>query len=377
MVRLDGVGDMILSGPFLRTLRKNMPEAWITLVVNPQVSNLVELCPYVNEVLTYDWRVGGPWGPLRRHSRALWLARRRLWRRDLDLAVVPRWDDDYYHAAFLAYFSAAPRRVGYSEAATERKQALNRGWDQLYTDVLLDTGVKHEVERTLAMIRLLGGAVDTANLEVWLDPDDEAFARQVIASHGMHPNRPLIAIGPGKRDPKRRWPLSRFIKLGESLVQDYEARLLVLGDPTEADLGQALQRHFGHMLVNLVGKTTLRQACALLKHCTLYVGNDYGPKHLAAAVSVPVVEINAHPLGASPAHPDSPTHFSPWGVSHCVLQPERPRPPCSGGCEAPDPHCILEITVDQVKEAVFRLLRETARPVGAPSFPRREPGHPR
>ena len=59
VVRLDGIGDVVLTTPFLRELRRTLPKAWITLVVAPQVYNLVACCPYVNEVLTYNWNIGG------------------------------------------------------------------------------------------------------------------------------------------------------------------------------------------------------------------------------------------------------------------------------------------------------------------------------
>src|SRR5271157_5620018 len=101
VVRLGEIGDTVLTTPFLRELRRNAPGGWITLVVKPEAFNLVELCPYVNEVVTFDWPVSGQAGTLKGHARALALAATRLWKRRFDLALLPRWDVDYYHATYL------------------------------------------------------------------------------------------------------------------------------------------------------------------------------------------------------------------------------------------------------------------------------------
>jgi len=361
VVRLDEVGDVVMTGPFLRELRANAPDARITLVVKATVANLVELCPYVNEVRTYDWLAPGAFGALRLHLRALRLAREEFWPHGVDLAIAPRWDVDWYHAAFVAYFSGARQRVGYSVDVVAHKQRLTPGYDRLFTRVLGDTPARHEVERNLDVIRRLGGTVGSVGLEAWLSPDDEAFAQQIIATYGLTQDRPLIALGVGKRDRKRRWPLEYFTELGARLARDHAARLVVFGEAAERDLADELQRQLRNELVNLVGRTTLRQTVAILKRCALYVGNDYGVKHLAAAAGVPVVETNAYPLGASPTHPDSPCHFAPWGVPHRVLQPEKPRPPCSSACQAAEAHCIREVTVDQARAAAAQFLRESTR----------------
>lgn len=358
VVRLDEIGDVVLTTPFLRELRRNLPDAWITLVVKPAVYNLVELCPYVNEVLTYNWNTNRHLGPLQRHWRALKLAKQRLWRRRFNLAIVPRWDADYYHATFLAYFSGAPWRVGYSENVNDRKQRLNGGFDRLLTRVLNDNTVKHEVEYNLDVIRFLGGRAKEQRLELWLGEEDETFAEQVLKSVGVRDGDLLIAFAPGAGAPKRMWLVYNFTALGAWLKKEYDARIVVVGGPGEEHLGQELQRQLGDRVINVVGKTTLRQTAALLKRCNLFVGNDAGPMHLAAAAGVPVVEISCHPLNGSPLHPNSPKRFGPWGVPYVVLQPEKPLAPCSEACDAAQAHCILGITVEQVKEALMELLSQ-------------------
>lgn len=358
LVRLDGIGDVVMTSSFLRELRRNLPDARITLIVEPAVYNLVELCPYVNEVLTFDWKVSRYLDPIQRHWQALRLAYRDLWHRRFDLAVVPRWDADYYYASFLAYFSGAPWRVGYSENVIDLKRRLNGSFDKLFTHVLDNNVLKHEVEHNLDVIHFLDGTVQEDRMELWVSPEDEAFAEQVLKSHEVPPDDLLIAFGPGAGDLRRMWPISNFIELGAWLKMGSHARIMVLGGQGEEPLGRELQRQLGDPVVNVVGQATLRQTGALLKRCCLYVGNDAGPMHMAAAAGAPVIEISCHPCDNAPWHSNSPIRFGPWGVPHIVLQPRAADYFCSEGCKASNAHCILGITVEQAKEAVVSCMSQ-------------------
>jgi len=370
VVRLDEIGDVLLTSPFLRELRRMFPKAWITLVVSPGTFNLAELCRHVNEVFTYDWDVAKPASRfplhaevlalvrrLRLHARAIALARKHLWPRHFDLAILPRWDMDVYYGSYVLYFCGAPWRLGYSSTATSGKVRSNTGFDRLFTHVLRDTQIKHEMEHNLDVLRRLGAKVLDSSLELWLGEDDEAFAEEALATHGVHPGEPLVAFGAGARLPQKVWPLARFVALGKRLQREGWPRILAIGGPEEARLGAQLQREFGgDAVINMVGRTTLRQTAALLKRCQLYIGNDSGPMHLAAAAGAAVVEISCHPKSGDPALASSPLRFRPWCGDFVVLQPDKPVAPCVDACVWPEPHCILGVSVDSVAEAAESLL---------------------
>lgn len=357
VVRLDEIGDVVLTTPFLRELRRNLPDAWITLIVKPDVYNMVDICPYVNEVLTYNCECRGRLSQLRLHGRAIGLAWKHLWRRHFDLAIVPRWDVDYYHATFLAYFSGATWRLGYSERVIGHKRVLNNGFDYLFTHLLDDSFLKHEVERSLDVISFLGGTIRDYRLELWMSKEDEAFADAALQE--SHNNVLLIAFGIGARQQKRVWPLRNFIELGDWLKKQYNALIVIVGGPAEKSFGCELQQQLGDTIINIAGQTTLRQTVAMLKRCNLYIGNDAGPMHMAVAAKIPVIEISCHPFNGPLSHPNSPLRFRPWGVPHVVLQPEQAIKPCIDACNSTRAHCILDITVERVKEAVaVKLLQQ-------------------
>jgi heptosyltransferase-2 len=354
----DGIGNVVLATPFLRELRRNAPRAWITLGVSPELLNLVELCPYVNEVEVFDWRARGRAATLERRWRALRFAAARLWKRRFDLAVMPRWDADYYDATYFLYFSGAARRVSYSEGVVPRKQQGNAGFDRMLTDAVADTPAVHEVDQYLAVLRFLGGDTNDDRLELWLHQDDRAWARQLFAQHGLGREKMVMALGPGASLPKKCWPVERFVELGHALIQEYDARFVVVGGPQDSSLGARLENELGlNRVLNAAGNATLRQTASLLEGCSLMVSNDTGPLHLAAAAGRPVVQIAWHARGSPPTDPDSPARFYPWRVPHVVVQPERAAGACRDSCEAGEPHCILGIQPDQVLEAVHKLVR--------------------
>jgi heptosyltransferase-2 len=362
IVRLDEIGDVVLTTPFLRELRRNAPYAWITLVVQPQTANVVENCPYVNEILTLDLSFRGlTAGTRRRHIRAFRLAVGRLWRRRFALAVIPRWGVDYHDGTFLAYLSGARRRVAYSEGVSGRKRQFNAGFDRMLTDVISDENAKHEVEHNLDVVRFLGGDVTDARLELWLDQQDRSFAARLFAEQAITPGDPLVAFAPGARFGRKQWPIERFAELGRLLLAEYQPYLVVVGGPDDRPLGERLEAELGARVINVAGRTTLRQTAAVLERCCLTVSNDSGPMHLAAAAGSAVVEIAWHACGGSSRDPDSPARFHPWGVPHVVVQPEHATDPCLDSCESREPHCILGVKTSKVWAAVRGLLAAGAR----------------
>ena len=361
VVRTDEIGDVILTTPFLRELRRNLPNAWITLVVKPAVYNLVETCPYADEIFPFGMNTSKRSMPLRRYFVPLRFARRHLWKRHFDLAVLPRWDIDTFHATFLAYFSGAAWRAGFSEMVNNIKRYHNHNFNLLLTQISHNAEPRHEVEHGLDLLRLLGGVVREEKLELWPNAEDDNYAKQMFACGATVAYLPtdVVAIAPGAGHPRRRWPVEKFAELGRWLREDLGKTILLVGGPDETNLGRQLERELGEGVINQVGKTTLRQTAALIKRCRLFVGNDSGPMHMAVAMGVPVVEVCCHPNAGSAQHLNSPIRFGPWQVTHVVIQPEQPLHPCTDACLAQYAHCIGSISVERVKRAITAQTKNT------------------
>ncbi|NQT91081.1 MAG: glycosyltransferase family 9 protein, partial [Candidatus Omnitrophica bacterium] len=171
----------------------------------------------------------------------------------------------------------------------------------------------------------------------------------------------LIGIGAGSIDKRRQWPAERFSSVIRGLLEDDNSIVAVLfGDNAEsaisAHIRESLGKELAGRLIDTSGKTALRQTAALLKHCRLYIGNDTGIMHIAAAMKAPVVEISRWPKTDLPITNASPHFFAPWRVKHKILNPDRPTPPCKEGCQSLAAHCILGVKVEDVEEAAREIL---------------------
>jgi heptosyltransferase-2 len=152
--------------------------------------------------------------------------------------------------------------------------------------------------------------------------------------------------------------MDRFIHVGRWLAER-GARLVVIGGSGDEALGSEIRRRVGGAVIDLTGRTTLRQSVAVMRHCSLFCGNDAGPMHLAAAAGIPVVEISCHSRIGHELHPNSPARFGPWGVPHRIVRPAEPADTCFRGCHVPSAHCILNVNVDSVVDAIDSLIDET------------------
>jgi heptosyltransferase-2 len=147
--------------------------------------------------------------------------------------------------------------------------------------------------------------------------------------------------------------------------------VLVLCAASEARQGEQLRAMLG-VPSSLVSGAPLRQLSVLLEQSHLFMGPDSGLAHLAAAAGCPCVIVSPHPQQGDPAHENSPVRFSPWSAQARVLRPEAALPPCIGGCDAIKPHCILQVSSQQIvaaAEELLRLRREMRRIAWQPPGP--------
>lgn len=239
------------------------------------------------------------------------------------------------------------------------KAIINKGYDAFFTHVLAGGGIAHEVERSLAVVRSLGGVVTNSRLEAWISDRDKAVAKEKM---GRMVGRRImtIALGPGASEPAKRWPIERFVMLAQILHQEMAAAIVVVGGAEERTLGDAIARACAGAVADLTGSTTLSEAAAVLGQCDAFIGNNSGPAHLAAAAGIPVVVISCHPQDGEPDASRSPERFGPWLVDCEILRPHRATPPCVGDCRAACAHCILDVVVDDVVAGLRRLLRKLA-----------------
>ena len=355
-IKMDGLGDFVLATPLLRALRSRFAGARIVVVVDQWLRESVDALGIADEVLGFDWR-GGAAAAARRAAR---FASEKL-SGPFDAAIVPRWEVDLNLASILAFLSGANLRVGFSRKVSPRKRLLNLFNDNLYSHVVVAGAELHEVEKNLLLSRLLGLGGDATGLffRGTALPDEVAAA---LAPRGERPMpAPIVALGIGAMGENRRWPIASFGIVASWILAAYPSALVVLiGGASDREAASTVRdgSKDGERVLDLTGKITVGQSFETIRRATVFVGNDSGPKHLAAAAGTPIVEISSFPVTGDPTHYSAVNRYGAWAVRATILQPKTGVPPCKRACEMYEAHCIASISPERVAAALKEILDE-------------------
>jgi ADP-heptose:LPS heptosyltransferase len=363
--RLDAMGDVVMTTPLFRELKRTYPNSHCTVVVQNAYRALLVTNPHIDEILAMP-EVRAAYLPERAKKllAAMLLYWRCLRRKHYDVAISPRWDLDEHLATLLCLLANATERIGYTEKASPLKQRLNRGFDAAFSICLPAGPLQHEVMRNLAIVKALGGAVQESCLEVRLTERDREFASRLLAN--VPPSTTPIALGIGARSTGRCWPLKRYAESVARLTKQVRVLPVILCSACEREQALRLATLLGCESIMLSG-AQLREACAVLERCDLFIGNDSGSAHLAAAMECKTIVISRHPRDGNPDHGNSPLRFGPYSSKARVLQPATGLDTCTGDCRSPEPHCITAVSVDEVSRAAWEMLdSKTAAPCAEP-----------
>lgn len=335
VIKLRYIGDVLLATPVLRALKERFPQARLSVAVNKGTEDILKWNPDVDARLVVEK------GGVRQEGRFL----RDLRRRRFD-CVIDLTDGD--RAAILAGFSGAPCRIGFNEEHRWRGLLFS-------TAITALAGPMHRVEHDLQALRPLGIEPKAHPLVLRTAPEDDAAAAALLRAAGLSDEaEPLVMLQPGARYWFKAWPAECFALLADRLAQSLNCRVLIGGNRQE----EALARHIAALARSrptvLAGRMTLLQHAAALKRCALFVGNDNGPMHMAAALGIPVVALFG---------PSDPAEWGPRGSMSCVLYKGLDCRRCfHPTCDRGEESCMKRITVDEVFAAATDLLKAGAKP---------------
>lgn len=333
IVRLRSIGDTVLTTPALYALKRFLPQARVDILLEDWVAPVLEGFACVDNIIT-----------LKRGSTT---SRARVARQLRSL----RYDVAYnLHggttATLLTRASGAKRRVGYATYQYSR----------LYTHLapspsqLWKRDKTHSVEQQLALLGWTGVPV-TDRPPTQLTVVDHAAASIAARLHaaGLSEKAPFAVIHPAAAFATKQWAAEKFARVAEYLAAR-ELPVVVITAPAEAQLAAQLKESSAAPLISF-SDLSLPEVTALAARARLFVGNDSGIAHMAAAVGLPSVVI----FGSS-----NTAHWSPWASAPAeVVLEEMDCQPCHGYyCEKfAQPECILRVPTERVLAAVERILR--------------------
>lgn len=356
ITRMDAIGDMVCTSPFLRELRKSYPEHSITLVCNPGIKNMVEECPYIDEILTYDNRVNKH-RFLTNVKRSLKFAKEWLADRNYELAIAPyHANTGIYPDQYICLLSGARRRVAYSELVNADKHEYYMGLhDRFFNDVSYRDDVRHEVESTLGLLKhMLGERELDDSLELWTNEEDKNAIENLFSEFHVDKSKIGIVVNLSTSNRTKDWALENYIEVSKLIAVKYPVNLFLIGAGQAAKEYAEKYKEELPQSYNCVNRTTIRQTIELMKRSKIYLGGDTGPLHIAAALGMEGVAIykNARDIIKSP-RPDE--WYGPWKSPIHIVQPKHNLAGCEYEC-AKEAHCINQVTASEVLEVLEKLV---------------------
>lgn len=357
IIKLDEIGDFVLSIPLIKGIKQCNSNISIDLLAKDVVKDLADGIPYLTK--RYYLR-SDLFGKMKIRKIFLFLyailySLLKLKNQKYDLVIVPRWDVDSSLAVLFSFFSFSKYRLTYSEKVSEIKKKYNNSYDKFYTHIIYNIEPKHEVERHIDIIKFLGINNTGYELELYVKKSDTFLVEDMIK---IFDNNKIVAICPVASHERKKWLTENYVSLSEKIIKIFNYNIVIIGgnEGIENNDFSKLLNRFSKKVLDLRGRLTLTQTAALLEKCYIYVGNDTGPMHLAAAVKIPIIEIVTHPDTIDYFHPQSPKRFKPWGVKSIVLYPKHTKNPCPPNmCIAEDSHCINNITIEDVFKTFVKL----------------------
>ena len=281
VMRLDNIGDVVMTSPVLRALKENLPASSITLMASPGGSKAAPLLPWVDKVL--------PW-------RVLWqdLGRRLAHGPEREWELINTLREGSYDAAvILTSFKQTPHAAGYACALAGIPLRLGEskewGGSVLTTEVPPAPDELHQVERNLRLIEHASFRVEDRSLGVSVPPRARKNTAALLEAYGVVPGTPYLLLCPWTSCQARTYASERFALAARRLSEETGWPVVVSG--TEADRARS-DELFGTLdgrSVDLVGATDLCELAALVEGARLVLTNNTSTMHLADALRAPSV----------------------------------------------------------------------------------------
>jgi len=303
-VRLDAMGDVLMTTPAIRALRRSGPSGrTITLLTSPSGASVARLIPEIDATLTYD----APWMKATRpktdgaSDRALL---DRLRSAKFDAAVIfTVYSQNPLPAALLCHLADIPLRLAHC-----RENPY-----QILSDRVVETEpestIRHEARRQLDLVATVGATTGNERLSLRVPDEARRAIDRRLAALGVDRQSPWAVVHPGATAPSRRYPPGQFAQAAHRLVAT-GFRLIFTGDASESALVEAIRAEIGEDFTHsLADRLTLVEFAALVEAAPVLISNNTGPVHIASAVGTPVVDLYAL----------TNLQHTPWMVPHQVL----------------------------------------------------------
>lgn len=335
IVRTDRIGDVVLSTPVIKTVRRAIPDAYIAMMVAPAARELVEGNPGLDETIIFDKKKSG--GLIGTLGFASALRKRKF---DTVFVLHPT-----TRVHLILWLSGIRQRIG-----------LDKKGGFLLTKKIAHTkqqGEKHEIDYNLDLLRAAGIDVEGADRLpfVPVKKQDKDSIGNILRENGFSDNAAFVVIHPGASCLSKRWPAERFASVADEVIKRFNKKIVIIAGANDGECGGKVADEMENESLNLSGDLSIGELAALLERADLLISNDSGPVHIAVALGVPVVAIfgrKQRGLG--------PKRWGPAGKNDIVLHKDAGCIECMAHDCASDFKCLDAVKTDEVIAAAGKLL---------------------
>lgn len=330
LVQLWGLGETVLSLPAIKELRRKYKNSMIDIVTTGRVKDVFYNNKDISSIKVIDLN---PFS-------VKWFILKNFRRYNLAIDM-----EEYLNISAIVAFYAGKERIGYSHG-------IRSG---LYTKKIAYNDAQHVSQTFMDLLKPLGVNKKVKSLEkLNYSEKDKEKIDNLLKKNNISKKDFVVGLGIGAAESvkERMWPKERFAAVADYLVEKYNAKVIFIGNKEEEDLANETQNLMENKddSLNLAGKTSIREMFCLIGLCKLFVGNDAGPMHVAAAQGVKTIGLFGCNL---------PIRFGPFGSANIPIRKQKGDAcinvhmgevgKCRHGAENA---CVKSIMVDDVIDAV-------------------------
>ncbi len=342
-IRLDSLGDVLLTTPAIRAIKETIPTAHVTLLASPVGAEVGKLSPGIDDVIVCQVPWIDPYRLLPQDSQREMAMIQTLRERQFDGAIIfTSYHQSPLPAAYMCYLADIPLR----HAAT-----VDGGGSLLTTRHKHPPDLMHEVERGLDLVRPLGFTTRAKEMVLKVSHDDMAQMQNELCDRGIDVTKSLAVVHPGCNFQARTYPWGNYVRVADLLVERLNCEVVFTGSEDERELISNIQSWMKQPSTSMAGKTNLKRLAALVKAADIVVTNNTGPMHVAAAMKTPVVALFALT--------NPPSQWRPWMVPYRLLNKPAPCAYCYNRVCPVGHECLTQVTPEEVVEAAGELIEES------------------
>ncbi len=328
------LGDVILTTPLIKAVRKKYPQSQIFFLAIPQTKELLENNPYLDEIIVYD-KKGKEKGFLSFLKLIKTINSIRF-----DLTFVPHRS---LRSALLTYFTRIPQRIGFNKSSGSFLLTKKIRYIQNHSEIKRNLSLLLE-EELFSEKEFLP--------ELFPSEEDFKYVESLFENWGIQKNDKMVGIAPGSIWETKRWLPERFGEVAKALIEKLGLKVVFIGGKEDELLCMEISRDMKSKPFIAAGKLTPLQSAALISRCKVVLSNDTAPMHIAVAMRILVIAI----FGSTVPE----FGFAPTGEKDIIIQKEVYCRPCGihGRRRCPEKHfkCMNEITSEEVFDVVAKRL---------------------